>query len=332
MVSLITHNEKNYISLHMEEVFNDYTLEFIENEQGKQYMKCKEISLSTIEKLSALILDINEKELCIDFTNMIGVQNNEWKKLLNIIEKQNISISNIEKLENEERQKELFKYCTCRESYLDIFKHYSIKEINEITDKSANYQTQNGVTLTSYINVKKIIEDQKNFFKWCYILSKQIIENDEYKKFENKTCSEQPILLCHTLNGSSIATIVAKLLNVDICFINHLGPYSKLSNHYFDENIQQTKNYIIVVDMICLGNEISRAQDIVEFLGGKTCGYVTFIDLGLSKVVNKSKIKVRESVSLITPEVANTKLQYRILTDLCHKLEGGAVCVASLKE
>lgn len=325
MVSAITYNKQLFICLHMEQVFNDYKSQLINNEESLRYMSKDQLSKSTIASVKEMISTCKMYKDCdeviIDFNGIKSFQSNEWATLYNLLKNNKKIIAvNYEQLMDQEKINQLNnlskKKDTTDMGYMINFENKSIDVVDTITAKDINYKPQNGIKLTSYINIKKIIEDEQKFFRWCYILSKKIYENKNFKKLNKKIDSERPILLCHTLNGTSIAVIVSKLLDLDICFINHLGPYSKLSNYYFDDNIQQTKNYIIVVDMICLGNEIIRARDIVEFLGGQACGYISFVDLGLSNIGEKES-KMREWVLKVSNTDAKEKLGYKIMTDLC---------------
>lgn len=149
--------------------------------------------------------------------------------------------------------------------------------------------------------------------KWCYMLALKLYQNHRYKTIiddNSKTIS----LLCHTLNGSCIATVLAKLLNLNIVFIDHLGPHNKITKMKFEDNYKKAENYIVVVDFICQGNEIVRAENIVEFTGGNILGYVSFIQLEIAKLRIRD---ITETVVRVSTHDAKNKLKYTLKTDLC---------------
>lgn len=110
-------------------------------------------------------------------------------------------------------------------------------------------------------------------------------------------------------------------MSLEMIYIDHLGPQNRITGINFPENFQAYQNYLLVVDFICQGNEILRAQNIVEFIGGKYVGFIGMIKLDISRISESqmNEMLIKEAVLKISASEAVEKLNYTIKTKLCCK-------------
>lgn len=327
VVSFFSCEEKNYVSLHMEEAYTEMIRKreknYSNNVLSNNLFSSEEGITLTSETFTRLTNYFREnqlgeeKEVIIDCD---GIQKISEKNFNNLTDLTNL-IRNVKfvncnsTLASGVRESALL--CDDEESYIKKFEHYAITKVeSDYCDKNANYSTKTGAILDCYIDAKKIIEDNKEMFKWCYVLAYNIMKTPKFIEYgiDSDVSSEKPIILCHTLNGANIASVLAMLLECDIGFIDHLGPYNGLKMVNFGKEINQCRNYIIAVDVICLGNEIVRAKNIIDYLGGNTVGYASLINLDLAEIVGD---KTNCSVLKISLDDAKNKLNYVVKTKLC---------------
>lgn len=325
MISVIYYGEFIYLNMHMEQVYTDFMKEnsgYDSNERklenGFNYMNRNDFTYETIKRLNTFLKKNSDKKIVLDFQGdkLIGIQNNMETKLTECIT-DNVYVINL----SDELRKKLkgldVKFDEKIKDYFVAFEETKFEYVFTLREDTA-YESANGVLLSKYINIKKLIEDNANFFKWCHLLCNNLVQNGLFKKM-NKNKSSRPILLAHTLNGACIATIISRIIGLEMIYIDHLGPQNRITGINFPENYQAYQNYLLVVDFICQGNEILRAQNIVEFIGGRYIGFVGMIKLNISPI-SESQVdedKIKETVLNISPEDAAEKLEYTIKTKLC---------------
>jgi len=138
-------------------------------------------------------------------------------------------------------------------------------------------------------------------------LAKKIRIKKEWKdSFESK---DKPILICQSLNGSIIASVLSSLLGLDLFIIDGIGPINKLYRS-LGATIETGKKYIVVSDVVCLGTEVKITKNIIEYLGGVYFGNVS--------IVRIESIKTYDNVeSVFYIDKSNKKeFKYQIITPL----------------
>lgn len=315
MFELQDSNEKMiYVSLHMEQVYSVLCKDIgIKERLG--CFKYDKVTKSCVDNLQKIQYPGSENDytLVVDFCNIHSIDPNQLvnlKKWLNYWK--NVKICNC-MLSDKEQINYFEEYTPVDSNYASQFEQYGKKYIEGICQKQHGYTTQTGVELDVYINIKKIIEDTRELFRWCYMLAYKLEHNHIYKRKYKTT--RKVVLFCHTLNGASIASTLSQLLNLDIIFVDHLGPYNKLNTINFYKDIYSPKECIIIVDMICQGNEILRAKNIIEYLGGSVQGFAGIVKLELSNLSSKKDIDT--FAVTFTPDEAKHELHYTIKTKLC---------------
>lgn len=182
-------------------------------------------------------------------------------------------------------------------------------ESKYITDRSADLEQQyshsSNVNLPKYINIKAFIEKKEISFLGLYLLCKKA---KQMKLFPDK--DNQPLLFFSSMAGSYLASVLSKLADVDMVFLNHLGPKKKLYRELHKEQLLADRDYLIVSDVVCLGAEIERAKTLIEHAGGKLKGILSVV---LVEVVSNRLDK--NIISLLTLTRDNNTIKYQIITD-----------------
>lgn len=319
MISEIITEDYIILNIHMEQSYTDflnYNSDFNHHEINNSFncMKVNDFSYGTIDRIIKYKKGITKK-LILDFRNekIIGLQNNMGQHIKECFEGNVFAINICDELK---RKLDLAENKILNEgiNYYDYLESECFKQITNIIENQT-YECANGIILSKYINIKKIIENNDQLFKWCYLLCEKLYNNGI---FSNLNKSRKPVLLAHTLNGICIATMISKLLNLEMIYIDHLGAHNRIMGSNFLDNYDPYQNYLLVVDFICQGNEILRAQNIIQFIGGNYIGFIGIMKLNISNVnIKQSKDHIiKETVMEISPEDAVKKIKYTIKTKL----------------
>lgn len=175
-----------------------------------------------------------------------------------------------------------------------------------------SYSHSSNVQLPRYINVKAYIEQKDILFLGLYLLCKKAISR---KLIEELTLGEKrPLLFFNSIAGSYLASVFSKLACVDMVFLNHLGPKTKLYHELHKEQLLADRDYLIISDVICLGAEVERAKTLIEHAGGNLKGILSVV---LVEVVSeRPKIENEiEKVALLTLKKGYNPIDYQIITD-----------------
>jgi hypothetical protein len=81
-----------------------------------------------------------------------------------------------------------------------------------------------------------------------------------------------------------------------------------------DNKIEESKKYLVVSDLVCLGTEVKVAKSLIEFLGGKYLGSISIIRIETINPIDKT-YENTECVFEITKE-SNAEIGYGIKTAL----------------
>ena len=323
MVSAIKKDNYIYLNMHMEQVYTNYINENRQigyHESSFNFMGSNDFTFDTIDRLDTFLKENRDENIVLDFQGekLVGAQNNIEKRVRACITEKVYIINLSQEL------KEKFKLDELKErenisDYLSVFEERKFDFVIAIRE-TQSYESANGVILSKYINIKRLIENNNQFFMWSYMLCNNLIQNGLFKKY-NKNEYRKPILLAHTLNGVCIATMISKLMNLEMIYVDHLGPHNRITGINFLENFQAYQNYLLVVDFVCQGNEILRAQNIVEFIGGKYIGFIGMIKLDISKISESQSNEevIKETVIKISSKEAVEKIEYTIETKLSCK-------------
>lgn len=190
-----------------------------------------------------------------------------------------------------------------------LFNTEFYSKIKQYIESENSPHTSSFVYLTSFIDIKKFISYEKELTLYSiYLLAQKI--NYEWKTDIDKN----PILVCQSLNSSYIVSILSNLLKLDILILDKIGPINKLYNR-LDKNISQTRKYIVVSDMVCLGTEVKIVKNLIEFIGGKYLGNVSLIK---TETLKKCDIKKKDAtIAIFSIDNSNNKdLNFYITTEL----------------
>lgn len=335
IISKILKNNAVYYSLHAEQTVTGTFLD----EPGSGIFE-EMLTHTTIDRIidDKEIISPKDLALVLDFHYIKRCQNNIKKKIIQLIQKfkyvilTNISKEIIEEIEvgifknhNNVQSNEIFiKFILTNESieeieldieriFIEEFLLRLKKHVEPKIEENGIIHDSSSVYLTSYINIKRFISLDKNFF--IYSIYQLAIKIRDHWKIELKSekHNQQPTLICQNLNSSYITSMLSSLLKLDILILDKIGPINKIYST-LDRKIEESRKYIVVSDLVCLGTEIKIAKSIIEFLGGIYLGNVSIIRVETILKKDKSYLDT-ECVFYITKD-NNKEIGYEIKTAL----------------
>lgn len=334
IVSLMKNVDYLYFSLHAEEVF---TSNYIKDNNEGIYVSS--LQFETVDRLLNFISkSFTEKPrfIVLDFKNINHLQAN---LLSRIIEVRNLGyklvfrnvgveitdplslsvVDNVKNVINEDNGYDTFYYfddenediCSIEINEKKLFNQEFERLIKNYIVQYDEKHVSSFVYLKSFIDLKKFISVERPFIYFAlYKLAMKI----RYKW--NREIEADPILVCQSLTSTFIVSILSKLLRLDILVFDKIGPitklYNKLENHNFD-----SRKYIVVSDLVCLGTEVKITKSLIEFSGGKYLGNVSLVKI---ETLTREDLKLDNidrtiAIFSITNE-NNEELNYYIYTNL----------------
>jgi len=301
----------------------------------------KEVTLKTIENVIDDYKVENKRPqfLVLNFDRIVSVQNNLSKKILellklnpklvlinvksDIIKNLGIDIFNNQHNITDSKGNYLVFYASkslrkkIETSTENIFKAHFIallekKYIDPLEDEY-RYHTSSSVYLSKWINIKRFISKDREFFLFGIY---QLALKTHQKWFKDVSFLEnekKPVLVCQNLNSSFITSILSTLLRTDIVILDQIGPINKMYST-LDNKIENDREYIVVSDLVCLGTEIKIAKSLIEFLGGKYLGNISMVRIQTINP-NYRSFADTECVFVVDKET-NKKIGYKITTEL----------------
>jgi hypothetical protein len=260
--------------------------------------------ISELKSLNKNLILINVKKELIKELNLLSLFNNKN----NIIdEDNNYSVFNCF-----ETGKFQVSYST-----QEIFKTHFLKLLKDNYTKPLDgkeiYHSSSSVYLSKWINIKKFISVDREFFLYAiYNLALKTYQK-WFKNLNPLDNESKPILVCQNLNSSYITSILSTLLRTDILILDQIGPINKMYST-LDSKIENNKKYIVVSDLVCLGTEIKIAKSLIEFLGGKYLGNVSIVRIQTIDPIYRS-FDDAECVFVVDKE-SNKEIGYKISTAL----------------
>lgn len=204
----------------------------------------------------------------------------------------------------------------CNNSTIQIFEkrflQLLIEKYIDSVDIDKSFHSSSSVYLPKWINIKNFIANDKPFFIYAiyhlaiktYAKWKYLFDTDE---------SYKPILVCQNLNSSFISSILSNLLKTDILILDQIGPINKMYST-LDSKIENSRNYVVVSDLVCLGTEVKIAKSLIEFLGGNYLGNISIIRI---QTIDPKHKDFRNTECVFTVDKTNNVgIGYEINTDL----------------
>jgi len=285
--------------------------------------------------------DIEKPEvLILNFENTNAIQNNQISKIIELknlnpnlilinIKKELIKELNLLSLYDNENnvtdEDNNYLVFNCFEtgrfqishSTQEIFRTHFLKLLQDNYTKPLDgkemYHSSSSVYLSKWINIKKFISVDREFFLYA-IYNLAIKTYQKWFKYLNPIDNEsKPILVCQNLNSSYITSILSTLLRTDIVILDQIGPINKMYST-LDSKIETNRKYIVVSDLVCLGTEIKIAKSLIEFLGGKYLGNVSIVRIQTIDPIYRN-FEDTECVFVVDNET-NKEIGYKISTAL----------------
>lgn len=311
VISLIQNKDFVYYNLHAEQTISST---FFDGDIGIRVTELFSEALLRIEDNLNLINKINEKTVYLDFNKIDNAYKNLNKNLSKISKKCKLLIllnlrddvysqldidlisgntHNLRNVQNNGYIMFYFEKKSNKENYIDendLFESSFRDFIIRFTDdNNSGYHQSSSVYLTKYIDIKKMISTEKAFFIYSIYQLALKIQN----KWLNEIIDNNyqfPTLICQNLNSSFIASILSSFLKLDVIILDHLGPINTMYSS-LNKKIEESKNYIIVSDVVCLGTEVKIAKNLINFLGGKVFGNISIVKI---ETLNNDDIQIEE--------------------------------------
>jgi hypothetical protein len=181
--------------------------------------------------------------------------------------------------------------------------------------KSPPYSQSSNVELPKYINIKKFIEEREISFLGIYLLCKKAIQQKLIPDYDlesrRKLKINSPVLFFTSMAGSYLASLFAKIALLDIAFLDHLGPKTKIYRRSHKNLLKTEQAYLLIADVVCLGSEIERARAIIEHEGGKISGVLPVVFVKVTDSTSESNVC---PLFTLTKD-NNTGIDYQIKTN-----------------
>ena len=185
-------------------------------------------------------------------------------------------------------------------TFLNLFTA-KLKKYSSGLEEGNREHTSSSVELTSYIDIKKLMIQERAFMLYAiYRLAMKV--KAHWLKGEKK-----PFLVCQSLNGSYIASVLSVLLDLDLYVLDQVGPINKLYRS-LGAKVKANEDYIVISDMVCLGTEVKSVKNIIEYLGGNYVGNATIVRTKCVRIFDNT-----EEVFVIDENNCQ-ELNYKIIT------------------
>lgn len=344
--SLLKDNDTCYISLHAESALHSNSNSFITDELKTDVHEIKgiyskSINATVLEEIYSYPFD--DKNICIDFDKIEDISENSLNRFVNKISSNcsreigvyfiNISSKICEKIDEKIHYERIHSsediesiffgnenikkkdYAELQNQFEILFKKKLGNIIKRATEKKEEVHASIPVYLDKYVNFKKMVTDDTSFIRFSiYKLALKLIQEGIF--LNDYSANKDKRFFFHTLNGGYIATQLAELFNLNMMYLDHLGPIETVHRKHFEKNIQDNINYVIVSDVICLGGEVGRAKTIIEYCGGSVCAEVCLLDI---KTIQEEYLN--NKISLYTISKNSNDINYTIKTDFCSQCQ-----------
>ena len=125
------------------------------------------------------------------------------------------------------------------------------------------------VFANKYIDVKRICASPDIYNLVLLRLSKMITNRYPVSDYDG--------IVCASLNGAVLATLVGYMIGKNVLYLMNLGPRFTIRDKEVINNIPQGKKYIFVADMICTGTELKLAEMVISLRDSKIIGGVAVV-------------------------------------------------------
>ncbi|MFV0501776.1 MAG: hypothetical protein ACK5MH_09330 [Bacteroidales bacterium] len=201
------------------------------------------------------------------------------------------------------------------DSYIfTLYENLLLKNHLYIEDQEEGKQcsASSNVELPKYLNIKKFIEDKEISFLGLYLLCKKAIREE---LVPNHDSIDKPIVFFQSIVGSYLASIFAKIACLDMAYLDHIGPKSKIYRTICKETFKNQNNkYLLISDVICMGTEIQIAKSIISNEGSEVIGILPIINIKVIDKVEDSREPKICSLFTLTKE-NNKEIGYQIITN-----------------
>ena len=331
IISKLIAQDYIYVNVHAEQVI---TANYLES--SRDGINVRELNLTTVQNLMTdLQKDISEnlpKVLVLDFNLLAFIQPNiksnfiELKKNYELIfvniEKKIIedigfdSFTNTKNVLNGSIYSRFFVFddnkaevvglkideeSLFEETFKEILKKYKVQGNSE-------RHTSSFVYISSYIDIKKIITYERNIILFAIYKLALKISGEYLQTAEGNSVK----LVCQSLNGAFITSILSTYLNLDVVIFDKIGPINKLYSR-LNKVIEEDGKYVVISDLVCLGTEVKIVKNLIQFLGGKYLGSISLIKVETLKTIKKEDMTT--AIFSIKRE-NNKELGYNIYTNL----------------
>ena len=356
MISLIKCKERKYaVKVHCEEVYNSLLLDDSLSILHEKYIDISNrgifryaLGQGTVSVINRELAGYNNCEILFDMIGIRDIDNDSldlFKKLINLLRNNNntiyignishdikSSMSSIISLNDYGEDFDIYFGADVRDaeekckSFLkdanSAFYEAVVCRIKENTKPYNKVSPSSRVRLSKYVDVKSLMESDFQFFCLAAYMLVQKVWNKDNSMFPFAAKTSEPkredaCLFIHTMNGALLGTLISQLMCLDIVLIDHLGPSNKVYSNDLLQRMDNSREYLVVTDVICMGTELSNAKTILDVFGARYKGCITLVNIiPVIKDDQSSKEDDTGIEALYCVNKNENEIDYHIYTDL----------------
>lgn len=179
----------------------------------------------------------------------------------------------------------------------------NLKEGSEFLESSNTYANK-------YVSIKEIFKKSSMYYLVVYEMCKLVKDN-----FVRDGVDTYDKLICASITGAVLATLVGQLLEKEVFYLMKLGPHLTILDKMVINEISKNSRYLFISDMVCLGIEYKIAKTLVNLNGSDIIGGVSVV-----KYLNPQK---GEKILPLVEINDNDDFDYRITTKKMENLKNG---------
>lgn len=159
--------------------------------------------------------------------------------------------------------------------YTNFFKPFREKRNEKISNivkiflkntciNEESYLASSNLYANKYVNIKNIFTNQDIYYLVLIQLFNLISLNFNENEYDK--------LVCVSLNGAVVATLLGQMINKKVIYLMNLGPNLNIRDKESLGKIKVSEKYLFIADMLCTGTELKVAETITNYRSAEIVG------------------------------------------------------------